>query len=94
MNLNFKPVKFQMPEFVVVQNIFVMNVYIGETSKSIGRSPLIHQKVVANLYGKSYIYLLNAAVFWLQPAVMNVDVFSNIQPSKSIISCPILAIHV
>ena len=28
----------------------------------------------ANLYRKSYTQLLNAAAFWLQPAVMNFDV--------------------
>ena len=29
----------------------------------------------ANLYRKRYTYMLNAAAFWLQAAVMNFDVF-------------------
>ena len=32
----------------------------------------------ANLYGKCYTRLLNAAIIWLQPAVMDLDVFSYI----------------
>ena len=31
--------------------------------------------ITANLYRKCYTFLLNAAAFWLQPAVMNFDVF-------------------
>ena len=48
---------------------------LGETSKLIGCSLHIHQPAAANLYRKCYTLLLDAAAFWLQPAVMNFDVF-------------------
>ena len=48
---------------------------LGETSKLIGCSLHIQQPATANLYRKCYTLLLNAAAFWLQPAVMNFDVF-------------------
>ena len=48
---------------------------LGETSKFIGCSLHIQQPAAANLYRECYTLLLNAAAFWLQPAVMNFDVF-------------------
>ena len=51
-----------------------MGLGIGETSKFTGCSFHIQQPAAANLYRKSYTYMLNAAASWLQPAVMNVDV--------------------
>ena len=48
---------------------------LGETSKLIGCSLHIQQPAAANLYRKCYTLLLNAAAFWLQPAVLNFDVF-------------------
>ena len=45
------------------------------------RSPCslhIQQPAAANLYRKCYTLLLNAAAFWLQPAVMNFDVFPKL----------------
>ena len=50
---------------------------LGETSKLIGCSLHIQQPAAANLYRKCYTLLLNAAAFWLQPAVINFDVFPN-----------------
>ena len=47
---------------------------LGETCKFIGYSPHIQQPATANLYRKSYTQLLNAAAFWLQPAVKHFDV--------------------
>ena len=49
--------------------------HLGETSKLIGYSLHIQQPTAAKLYRKCYKLLLNAAAFWLQPAVMNFDVF-------------------
>ena len=43
-------------------------------SEFIGCSPHIQQAAAANLFRKSYTYLLNAAAFWLQPAVIRYDV--------------------
>ena len=43
---------------------------LGETSTLIGCSLNIQQPAAANLYTKCYILLLNAAAFWLQPAVI------------------------
>ena len=51
-------------------------------SKFTGCSLHIQQLAAANLYRKSYIQVLNAAAFWLQPAVMNFDV----TPKKVLIS--------
>ena len=48
---------------------------LGKTSKLIGCSIHIQQPAAANLYRKCYTSLLKAAAYWLQPAVMNVDVF-------------------
>ena len=56
---------------------------LGETSKFNGGSPHIQQPAAANLYRKSNTYLLNAAAFWLQPAVTDFDVFPYIGPSFS-----------
>ena len=39
---------------------------------------LQQQPAAANLYRKCYTLLLNAASFWLQPVVMNFDVFPKI----------------
>ena len=47
---------------------------LGEASKLSGCSHHIQQPAAAKLYRKSYTLLLNAAAFWLQPAVMNFDV--------------------
>ena len=41
----------------------------------------IQQPSAANLYRKSYIWLLNAAAFWLQPVVMTL----NITPYTTVI---------
>ena len=48
---------------------------LGETSKLIGCSLHIQQPAAANLYGKCYTLILNTVAFWLQPAVMNFDLF-------------------
>ena len=50
---------------------------LGETSKLIGCSLHIQQPAAANLYRKYYTLLLDAAAFWLQPAVMHFDVFPS-----------------
>ena len=52
----------------------VFRYLLGETSKLIGCSLHIQQPAAANLYRKCYTLLLKPAAFWLQPAVMNVDV--------------------
>ena len=54
---------------------YLVAVVLGETSNLIGCCLHIHQPAAANLYRKCYTVLLNAAAFWLQPAVMNFDVF-------------------
>ena len=44
-------------------------------SKFIGCSFHIQQSAAANLYRKCYTLILKAAAYWLQPAVINFDVF-------------------
>ena len=56
-----------------VKNNRQIHLCSGETSKLVGCSLHIQQPAAANLYRKCYILLLNAAAFWLQPAVMNFD---------------------
>ena len=48
-------------------------------SEIIGCSPLFQQPTAASLYRESYAKLMNAAAFWLQPALMNFDVFPNLR---------------
>ena len=49
---------------------------LGKTSILVGCSLHIQQAAAAN-----YTLLLNAAAFWLQPAVMNFDVFPYVYNS-------------
>ena len=48
-----------------------------ETSKVTSCSHHIQQPAAAHLYRKNYRYQVNAAALWLQPVVMNFDVFPN-----------------
>ena len=48
---------------------------LGETSKLLANLH-IQQPAAASVFTKCYTLLLSAAAFWLQPAVMNFDVFS------------------
>ena len=59
----------------VLMRLLTIQCDLGETSKLICCSINIQQPAAANLYRKCYTLLLNAAAFWLQPAVTNFDVF-------------------
>ena len=50
-------------------------IYSGEMSEFSGCSILIQQPDAASLYRKSYTEVSNAAACWLQPVVMDVDIF-------------------
>ena len=53
--------------------------HLGDTSKFTGSSLHTQQPAAANLYRKCYTLLLDAAAFWLQPTVMNFEVFTYLR---------------
>ena len=61
-NLGVCPLNVYLPGFLLVSR-HLLTCHLGETSKFTGCSHHIQQPATANLYRKSYMYLLHAAAF-------------------------------